>query len=455
MSAKKPSGVAVPKNKNPRRDLTPKAPVKGDASTAKGKRPKGEALTPAEKRLLEDERERKATEQVEAEPTHVQMVGRGEREATAKTEPATNGQAATTEADEPTTDAPATEGQEGQEGAVEAPVEDAPATSTEESPPAQLPAVPETELVVLSEVQRMRRDSLIRQVDERKEAVYETARALYHLRAEKLYLETHSSFEAFVEARWDFGRSWAFSLTNATGVMVRLEEAGVVHLPQSTKVALELDKVAAPEDQAYVFQTAYQLAQEQGKTTPAASDVRKAAESTGKLVTRGVGRPRKDGTRNDTATPVSEDQRRLHAAHANGSIPKGATVEVTFTDETAPPVAPADQSDDEFLESLDPIRDRLTVRTRALFDSQALGYRAILEAKMAFLEDTVGPACEKARKAANLARGEAGPYLGLIRWALKLAHPSQWKVCETCKGAGEMGKGKGGCLDCKRDGFHI
>ncbi len=103
----------------------------------------------------------------------------------------------------------------------------------------------------------------------------EVGAALSIIREQRLYRETHSSFDAYCEERWGWTRQRAAQLIDASDVVQELSTM-VDTLPASERQAREL--VAVPEEKrAEVWQEATKAAEAEGKK-PTAEHVKKAGE---------------------------------------------------------------------------------------------------------------------------------------------------------------------------------
>jgi hypothetical protein len=86
---------------------------------------------------------------------------------------------------------------------------------------------------------------------------YEVGIALTAIRDRKLYRATHKSFEAYVIAKWEFGRTQAYRLIDAAAIINSLKETGVQPeaLPTSDRQTRALAPLP-PEKQAEVWREA-------------------------------------------------------------------------------------------------------------------------------------------------------------------------------------------------------
>lgn len=296
----------------------------------------------------------------------------------------------------------------------------------------------------MNEEELGRREFLDGYISERVQSTWELGEALAEVKARVLFRNTHDTFADYVKGTHTYSLRKANYLISAVNIRGELEQAGETELPDSEAVSRPLASVPSG-DRVEVWKAAKEVAKAEGKSKPEGKHVAAAAEYSGKKRGRPKGIP--NDFKGDRAKP--EVDPKVQAAVNDGRIPEGAVIETTFTSDDEEKVTPANTSDDEWLDGF-PIRDQLTVNTRRVFDAEALGYRAIEAERVAFVTKVLSPAIAKAKAATK----GLGPYLGMIQWALKLPHPSQWKLCASCKGAGEV-KGVGACTDCRRSGFQV
>jgi N6-adenosine-specific RNA methylase IME4 len=101
----------------------------------------------------------------------------------------------------------------------------------------------------------------------------EVGRALLEVRNDKLYLLSHSTFEAWVQMRFAISRRRAYELIAATEVDANLRGRGLKAVPSSEREARELAKFPA-DVQPVVWEKARELA---GDDPPTGKEVRRAA----------------------------------------------------------------------------------------------------------------------------------------------------------------------------------
>lgn len=463
------SVAAIKRAENARRTL-----AEANGHTANGKNPKASrpaaGMTPAERRLLEDERaaktqENAARDSLEAEtgvslPTGAELAGRLQDGPTA------------TEAAPKKIRARSLKKQD----------EAAPGASQEpnEAPVAGLPAViapPASEVVVEAplteeEERELEEDiAAIRADEDRAQEIGVSIGArLKNIVDKRLYRRSHGDFAAFVEANFSFSVMTAYRLIKAQEAIANLEAAGVERLPSPGRVARALADHVPEDKQAEVWRAAEAIATGEGEDIPLHRHVMQAAEAAGAIAapapTGRRGRPKgsKNKPKGGGTTPKAgrgkggsrETGAAVEQGREDGVIPAGAEVRIESqegeTDEERSARVRRDDgpdSDDDWLE-LFPIRDSLTVNTRRVFDASALGYRRIEKGLEEFRIKWLRPACEKAEAVLH---GDVGPYLVRFQWAARTRHPSQWKACVGCKGTGQLAKNKGPCNDCKGNGF--
>ena len=424
----------------------PKVKAGTKEAAARAKRASGASgLTPAERRLLDEEREAKA------EVRKIERLPESERQRIVAESEAEGAKAARdimgaraprrpAKAAEAKADKKGPKVAEGPKGTILA-VPTPAGLADEEAP---------TALRDLSEAEKVEKASLVESGHEALRQTRESGAVfgavLWDIKERGLYQDTHTSFHAF--AAEVFGiekRSVRYIIGHAKAVE-RLRLEGAELLPESRHVGRPLLTVY-PEDQGGVWARAIKLAKAEG-TTPKQRHVIQAAEESGK---KRPGRP--PGTPNNPKVTASangpvEDER-ITSARLAGTIPEGAEV-ITTAIGGGPEAETIPLTDEEYLDQF-PIRDKLKVATRRVFDVSALGYRDIADARVAFIRDYLSPAIKRAEATAK----EAGPYLGLLRWVLKKGSPSEWVLCESCKGTGEIPKAGGECPDCRRAGFHV
>lgn len=136
--------------------------------------------------------------------------------------------------------------------------------------------------IILSEHQLERRDQLETVVTNGVNAITETGIALQELRDSELYKSTHKSFPAYCQDKWGFGKSQAYRMIEAAGVMNRIVDNSSpigdasVPVPNAWQVR-ELAKVPA-EEQAEVWEEVVKIeAKPTAKAIKAVVERRKAS----------------------------------------------------------------------------------------------------------------------------------------------------------------------------------
>lgn len=98
-------------------------------------------------------------------------------------------------------------------------------------------------------------------------AFLEVGRALTDIRDKRLYREEHKTFEAYVKAKWDFKKDYAYRLIAASVVMENVDNCQ--QKPATEAQARPLVSLPA-EEQPVAWQAAVERAEEQGKPITAA-----------------------------------------------------------------------------------------------------------------------------------------------------------------------------------------
>lgn len=293
-------------------------------------------------------------------------------------------------------------------------------------------------LEALSDEEVIEREQLEYEVEQGIDATFKVASALLTIREKRLYRSTHSTYEEYIEDRWQVSSRRARHLTFAASVMKSLEEAGVTELPTNESQVRGLQGVVEA-DHAKVWEEATQAAKKKGKDKPGRKEVQEAASK--------VGRPK--GTKNQPK-PSSEQKKVLQGIQ-NGTIPLGTQPVISQVDEgvDAAMVADIDLPDAEWLAQF-PIRDQLNEYCRTLFDQEVLFYRWFAPHRKPLVRDVTQKLAAEVRRVAK----RVGPYVSRIERALSLADPRTWKVCASCKGTGVIDQ-VGACSDCKNAGYRL
>lgn len=90
-------------------------------------------------------------------------------------------------------------------------------------------------------------------IDLKRKAFLEVGHALAAIRTMRLYRDSHDSFEAYCQERWDFGRQYAYRLMDAADVVKQIEHQADVVRDEAKKLPRELpigDILPATESQA-------------------------------------------------------------------------------------------------------------------------------------------------------------------------------------------------------------
>ncbi len=107
------------------------------------------------------------------------------------------------------------------------------------------------DLSPLNPDEKTRRDECVREIDDGMDTFVKVGIHLHTIKSQKLYRDTHHSFEAFCKDKWGFCRFHATRLIKASEVVQNLEKAhqvGAVSLPP-TEAAARVIADLAPEEQ--------------------------------------------------------------------------------------------------------------------------------------------------------------------------------------------------------------
>ncbi|OKH31791.1 hypothetical protein NIES2119_27880 [[Phormidium ambiguum] IAM M-71] len=110
----------------------------------------------------------------------------------------------------------------------------------------------------LNASERARLDELETAIDRGLQTFYEVGKALEEIREQKLYRETHKTFEAYCRDRWGIARPTAYRFINAAQVMENLSPIGDI-LPRKENQVRPLTQLS-PELQIEIWQQAVELA---------------------------------------------------------------------------------------------------------------------------------------------------------------------------------------------------
>ena len=78
----------------------------------------------------------------------------------------------------------------------------------------------------LVEAETIRLAALERVIERGKQTFIEVGEALAEIRTKRLYRETHATFEEYLRKRWGMGRSQAYRLIDASGVVAAMSPIG-------------------------------------------------------------------------------------------------------------------------------------------------------------------------------------------------------------------------------------
>ena len=104
----------------------------------------------------------------------------------------------------------------------------------------------------------------------------DVGQALLAIRAQRLYRQDYTTFEEYLQQRWDLGQSRAYQLMDAAGVVTNLQSSTIVELPSNEAQARPLTSLP-PAQQVEVWQ-------ETVKTAPAGKVTAKHVQATVKRV---------------------------------------------------------------------------------------------------------------------------------------------------------------------------
>lgn len=161
----------------------------------------------------------------------------------------------------------------------------------------------------LTEAERMKLVDLEMNIREGLETFVTVGASLAQIREQRLYRETHDTFEAYCQERWDWTASRARQLIGATEVVQQIESVTPGNTPPTEKHARELVSVPT-EKRAEVWQEAV----EGSGGKPTAKDVAKAAKPYKPASER---KPRKKVERSEAESePVEEGREDSESAEA-------------------------------------------------------------------------------------------------------------------------------------------
>jgi hypothetical protein len=93
----------------------------------------------------------------------------------------------------------------------------------------------------------------------------QVGQALLAIRDQRLYRQSHDTFEDYLRQRWDLGQSRAYQLMDAAGVVTNLKSSTTVELPANESQTRPLAALP-PEQQREVWQQAVETAPPTGIT---------------------------------------------------------------------------------------------------------------------------------------------------------------------------------------------
>jgi hypothetical protein len=283
----------------------------------------------------------------------------------------------------------------------------------------------------------------------------EVGSALSEIRDQRLYRETHGTFESYCQERWGMSSRRANQLVSAAEVVSAISDNGnhgSQILPTTERQARPLAELPKP-DRADAWQEAVESAPNGKPTAKTVKDV----------VDRKLGRepkpdPPKTARVNGVEAPDPPDVAKLRA---NGKIPADVIVEVEEPEpeviepidapelESEGEVHPDDLSDDAWLDTM-PQRPRLAGRNLQIFDEQAIAFRRLEKARRSYAHHANHVLKPIRRR---------GPFTGRVRSFLKIEHPRHWPICPSADKGGCGGTGEvpmlGECPQCRGAGFWI
>ena len=266
----------------------------------------------------------------------------------------------------------------------------------------------------------------------------EVANSLMEIRNDRLYRETHSTFEAYCQDRWMITHrhvnrwiQWAEVVESLGPSGPNGDGAEPERLPTETQ-SRPLSRIE-PERRREAWDRAVEIA---GGSQPSERIVRQAVDEI-------------------QAQPSLERDEPIDVRRGreSGIIPRDAEVVVIEEDGEEPlveEVAQVDRelSDAEWLATL-PARASLTNEARQWFDAEAIAYRRVSPRRRQYREETRRDIVEAKRVGKHL-----GPWLAIHDRYLRQADPSRWTACKMCDGSGRM-ELVGKCAACKGHGYHV
>lgn len=229
----------------------------------------------------------------------------------------------------------------------------------------------------------------------------DVAEKLYEISKDRLYRDTHDSFEHYLDARWGMSRSWGNQLVKAHKAVLSLPLGA--ERPTSVRAALAVANGTGSETTAN--------GQDPGVTWAKANGIIPADSE--------VTTVNPDGDSNLEPEPTT-----------NGEL--------------------SEPTDEEWLATLS-ARALVCDRLRPLFDSEALTYRDLEPAREAYrvaCKAITGPLKKEHQ-------GRIGPWLAIHSLHFKINHPADWQACTDCEGQGILPLVKEKCSTCRGNGYHV
>lgn len=124
---------------------------------------------------------------------------------------------------------------------------------------------------MLSVDQKIERSQLEATIEKGLKSFYDAGKALNYLKEQKLYDQT--TFEAYCQERWGWGRQYAYRIINAFKVVEELSPMGDMPLPQAERQARPLTQIPA-DKRLPAWETALATSE---SNTPTAQEVSAAA----------------------------------------------------------------------------------------------------------------------------------------------------------------------------------
>ena len=271
---------------------------------------------------------------------------------------------------------------------------------------------------------------------------------LDEVRTARLYRERFASFEDYLSEQWGYSKQHGYRLIAAGTVVRDVTDGTGLPAPENERQARPMVALE-PAERREAWADAVAAA---GGAAPTANQV---AASVAKVAPRS--NPLGDSSAASKPAPKSP-KGSVEWAKETGVIPAGAEVFVTEAPPQEPGESPAyadddkdhavELPDDEWLETL-PQRSKLPAHLRAMFDAEAVGYRALTPARVAFRAASKR-VTDKVKKGSKF---RIGPWLSRHGWYFLLKHPRDGPICEPCQGTGTGAAGQ--CPKCHGNGYHV